>query len=175
MLAGKFSCLFGEVAIATGAKRDFASLLDDLFAATDAVEEAGARPSIPFDYLAVADELHSGRIRVAGEAAAAEYRETGADMAAEFAALLEQARAALADEHSSPQEVLPPIDPDAIAAELGLNDPAAAADLGRLRRSFAFANHPDRVPPHLKQRAMIRMQVANMLIDEARRKAGAGR
>ncbi|MBN9245409.1 MAG: hypothetical protein J0I98_21760 [Mesorhizobium sp.] len=158
-----------------GAKRDFASLLDDLFAATDAAEEAGARPSIPFDYLAVADELHSGRIRVAGEAVAAEYRETGADMAAEFAALLEQARAALADEQPSPQEVLPPIDPDSIAAELGLGSPAAAVDLGRLRRSFAFANHPDRVPAHLRQRAMIRMQVANMLIDEAQRKASARR
>jgi hypothetical protein len=33
-------------------------------------------------------------------------------------------------------------------------------------------NHPDRVPPHLRQRAMIRMQIANMLIDEA---AGAAK
>lgn len=123
----------------------------------------------------MADELHSGRIRVSGEAVAAEYREAGADMAAEFAALLEQARAALADEHPSPQEVLPPVDPEAIAAELGLDRPAGDLDLSRLRRSFAFANHPDRVPPHLRQRAMIRMQVANMLIDEAQRKAGAGR
>ena len=49
-----------------------------------------------------------------------------------------------------------------------------AADLGRMRRSFAFANHPDRVAPHLRQRAMIRMQVANMLIDEAKRRALAG-
>jgi hypothetical protein len=167
--------VFWEVAIATGAKRDFASLLDDLFAASDAGGEAAAAPSIPFDYLAVVDELHSGRIRVAGEAVAAEYREAGADMAAEFAALLEQARAALADEQPLPQEVLPPIEPDAIAAELGLDGSAPTPDLGRLRRSFAFANHPDRVAPHLRQRAMIRMQVANMLIDEAQRKAGAGR
>ena len=43
-----------------------------------------------------------------------------------------------------------------------------------MRRSFAFANHPDRVAPHLRQRAMIRMQVANMLIDEAKRRAVAG-
>ncbi len=165
----------GEVAIAIGAKRDFASLLDDLFAASDAGEEAGARPSIPFDYLAVADELHSGRIKVAGEAVAAEYRETGSDMAAEFSALLEQARAALADERPAPREILPPIEPEAIAAELALDDPATAADLGRLRRNFAFANHPDRVAPHLRQRAMIRMQVANMLIDEAQRKVSARR
>ena len=39
------------------------------------------------------------------------------------------------------------------------------------RRAFAFKNHPDRVAPHLRQRAMVRMQVANMLIDEAEQKA----
>lgn len=116
------------------------------------------------------DELHSGRIKVSGDALAAEYRESGADMAAEFAALLEQARLALADEHPSPEEVLPPIDPESIAAELGLDRPIGDIELGRLRRTFAFGNHPDRVAPHLRARAIIRMQVANMLIDEARRR-----
>lgn len=115
------------------------------------------------------DELHSGRIKVSGDALAAEYRETGADMAAEFAALLEQARLALADEHPAPEDVLPPIDPESIAAELGLDRPVTDIELGRLRRSFAFANHPDRVAPHQRARAIIRMQIANMLIDEARR------
>jgi hypothetical protein len=67
------------------------------------------------------------------------------------------------------QEKLPPIDPESIAVELGLDRPGA--DFGQVRRSFAFANHPDRVPAHLRQRAMTRMQVANMLIDEAKRKA----
>ncbi|TIU62254.1 MAG: hypothetical protein E5W25_27255, partial [Mesorhizobium sp.] len=65
-----------EADIGTGAKRDFASLLDDLFVASDKVEageEAAARPTIPFDYLSVADELHSGRIKVSGETFAAEY------------------------------------------------------------------------------------------------------
>lgn len=119
----------------------------------------------------MADELHSGRIKVSGDALAAEYRESGADMAAEFAALLEQARAALADEQPAPQETLPPIDPESIAAELGLDRPLGDAELGRLRRSFAFANHPDRVAAHLRSRAIVRMQVANMLIDDARRKA----
>ena len=152
-------------------------MLDDLFVASDkdeASEEAGARPSIPFDYLSVADELHSGRIKVSGDTFAAEYREAGADLAAEFAALLEQAKLALASEAAMPEEKLPPIDPEAIAAELGLDQPAKGADFGRMRRSFAFANHPDRVAPHLRQRAMIRMQVANMLIDEAKRRALAG-
>ena len=160
-----------EADIATGAKRDFASLLDDLFVASGEAEDVAAKPTIPFDYLSVVDELHSGRIKVAGEAAAAEYRESGADLASEFAALLDQARIALANEHPEPQEVLPPIDPEAIATELGLGRVAKAADLARLRREFAFANHPDRVAPHLRQRAMIRMQVANMLIDDARQKA----
>ncbi len=67
------------------------------------------------------------------------------------------------------------VDPEAIAAELGLGSPAQDADFSRLRRSFAFANHPDRVAPHLRQRAMIRMQIANMLIDEAKRKSARGR
>lgn len=167
----------GEAEIGTGAKRDFASLLDDLFVASEkseAGEEAGARPSIPFDYLSVADELHSGRIKVSGDIYAAEYREAGADLAAEFAALLDQAKLALAGEHARPEEKLPPIDPEAIAVELGLDHPVKGADFGRMRRSFAFANHPDRVAPHLRQRAMIRMQVANMLIDEAKRRALAG-
>ncbi|SFO78617.1 hypothetical protein SAMN03159463_02946 [Mesorhizobium sp. NFR06] len=163
----------GEAEIGTGNKLDFASLLDELIVASEKGEE-GARPSIPFDYLSVADELHSGRIKVAGESVAAEYRESGADLAAEFAALLDQAKLALAGEEHQPEEQLPPIDPEAIAGELGLDRPARNADFGRIRRNFAFANHPDRVAPHLRQRAMIRMQVANMLIDEAKRRALAG-
>lgn len=164
----------GEADIVTGAKRDFASLLDDLFVASDKGdgiegEETGARPSIPFDYLSVADELHSGRIKVS----AADYREAGADLAAEFAALLDHAKLALAGEEPKPEEKLPPIDPESIAVELGLDPSKSVADFGRMRRSFAFTNHPDRVAPHLRQRAMIRMQVANMLIDEAKRRAVA--
>lgn len=95
-------------------------------------------------------------------------------MASEFAALLEHAKLALAGEEPKPEEILPPIDPESIAVELGLDQPKSTADFGRVRRSFAFANHPDRVAPHLRQRAMIRMQVANMLIDEAKRRAVAG-
>ncbi len=45
----------------------------------------------------------------------------------------------------------------------------------RKRRAFAFKNHPDRVAPHLRQRAMVRMQVANMLIDEAKKATRRGR
>lgn len=149
-------------------------MLDDLFVASDkgdgvGIDDAGARPSIPFDYLSVADELHSGRIKVS----ATEYREAGADLATEFAALLDHAKLALAGEEPKPEEKLPPIDPESISVELGLDQPKQIADFSRMRRSFAFANHPDRVAPHLRQRAMIRMQVANMLIDEAKRRAVA--
>lgn len=164
----------GEADIGTSAKRDFASLLDDLFVVSDKIDEVGARPSIPFDYLSVADELHSGRIKVSGDTFTAEYRESGADLASEFAALLDHAKLTLVGEEPKPEEKLPPIDPESIAVELGLNQPKQAADFGRIRRSFAFSNHPDRVAPHLRQRAMIRMQVANMLIDEAKRRALAG-
>ena len=141
-------------------KGDFASLLDDLFQAPEADHGLEKRPTIPFDYLSVADELHSGRIKVANEAAA-EYRDIAAPETA-FDALL------AAD--LPPVEELPAIDPDAIARELGLEKLKAARDFGRLRRDFAFRNHPDRVAPHLKERAIQRMQVANMLIDEAKRR-----
>lgn len=146
-------------------KGDFASLLDDLFQAPDADHGLEKRPTIPFDYLSVADELHSGRIKVANEAAAAEYRDIAVPETA-FDALL-----AAAD--LPPVEELPAIEPDVIARELGLEKLKAARDFGRVRRDFAFRNHPDRVAPHLKERAIQRMQVANMLIDEAKRRVVA--
>jgi len=151
--------------------KNFAAVLDDLFVSAEPVEETAARPSIPFDYLAVADELHSGRIKVSSETLGAEYRETGVDLAAEFAAFLDSAPQIEADGESRREEKLPPIDPESIAAELGLGQPGKPEDFSRLRRNFAFSNHPDRVAPHLRQRAMVRMQIANMLIDDARRKA----
>lgn len=150
--------------MSTNGKRDFASLLDDLFQAPEPEVGLPKRPTIPFDYLSVADELHSGRIKVAGETAAAEYREVAAAPEIAFDALL-----AAAD--LPPAEELPAIEPEAIARELGLEKLKAARDFGRLRRDFAFRNHPDRVAPHLRERAIQRMQVANMLIDEAKRRA----
>lgn len=144
---------------------DFASLLDDLFAAPDQTEPAATLPTIPFDYLTVVEELHSGRIRVSDEVLAARYLESEADAGSEFSALLDQARAALAGEKENRREELPSVDPDCIAAELGLGKPGL--DLREQRRRFALSNHPDRMPPHLRHRAMIRMQIANMLIDEA--------
>lgn len=159
-----------EAVIGTGANRDFASVLDDLFVAKAPAEDPARPPSIPFDYLSVADELHSGRIKVSSDEAAAEYRRTNEEFEAELAVLLGQAEPLLAGD-PVPAEGLPSIEPTAIAVELGLDAAKAAADFSRLRRSFAFKNHPDRVAPHLRQRAIVRMQVANMLIDDAKRRA----
>lgn len=147
--------------MATKPDRDFASLLDELIAAAAVEPEAAPRATIPFDYLTVADELHSGRIKVFADEAAAEYRQVEATAEALFAAA----------ELAKVEEQLPPIEPEAISKELGLGGTVAADELGRKRRVFAFKNHPDRVAPHLRQRAMVRMQVANMLLDEAARKA----
>jgi hypothetical protein len=155
----------------TGTNRDFASLLDDLFVAAETPAETVPRPTIPFDYLTVADELLSGRIKVSDGAAAAQYREAGEVIEAELAALLDEVEAEVAGTPPPSATIeLPSIEPDAIAAELGLAD-ATPADLGRLRRVFALKNHPDRVAPDLRQRALQRMQVANGLIDEAKRRA----
>lgn len=163
------NCHGWEAVTGPDKNRDFASLLDDLFVAAEKPEAAAPRPTIPFDYLAVAEELHSGRIKVSGDSVAAEYRETGESFEAELAAILTEAPS-VAEAVEGPE--LPSVEPEAIAAELGLAN-TVSTDLGKLRRSFAFKNHPDRVAPHLRQRALARMQVANGLIDEARRQASA--
>ena len=141
--------------------RDFATLLDELIASASANPEAPPRATIRFDYLAVAEELHSGRIKVSPDEVASEYRDAQAAAEALFSTI----------ELAATEEALPPVEPEAISKELGLGGSVAPDELGRKRRAFAFKNHPDRVAPHLRQRAMVRMQVANMLIDEAARKA----
>jgi hypothetical protein len=72
------------------------------------------------------------------------------------------------------REALPETAPDAIARELALHRIADVKSLDRLRREFAFRNHPDRVRPEWCDAAMVRMQTANRLIDEARQRL-AGR
>lgn len=183
MVHHEVESLFGREVV-TSTKRDFASLLDDLFVAAETPAVHEPRPSIPFDYLSVAEELHSGRIKVSGDAVSAEYRHSSEDFAAELKALLgeleterkaEESPTAADLSDAEPNDFLVEtlsIDPAAIAVELGLDGPALP-DLSRLRRLFALKNHPDRVPSHLRQRALKRMQVANGLIDEAKRKAVA--
>ena len=153
---------------------EFARLLDDLFQAGDLdsaqaqqTEDESVPPTIPFDYLSVVDELHSGRIRVSSETASAEYLAT-----APLEGLLEEL------DRIRPEIIAPPLapvslpstDPLDIARELGLDNLPLTEDLARIRRSFAFENHPDRVPAELRERAIVRMQIANVLIDEAQQR-----
>lgn len=157
---------------------NFAAVLDGLFQARESAEDADPGPSVRLDYLSVADELHSGRITVSADRVDAEYREnaeTASDLASEFAAFLDRMHPFAEAGAGQAGETLPPVDAESIAAELGLGGAATPVDFSRLRRSFAFSNHPDRVAPHLRQRAMVRMQIANMLIDDARRKALSAR
>lgn len=56
---------------------------------------------------------------------------------------------------------------EAVEAELCLSPDHTAADLRRIRREFALANHPDRVAPSWRQQATRRMTIANSLIDNA--------
>ena len=56
---------------------------------------------------------------------------------------------------------------EAIRRELGLADIRTTRDLRQARRRFARANHPDRYPVWLRPRCLLRMAIANALIDEA--------
>ncbi|WEX11669.1 hypothetical protein [Chelativorans sp. AA-79] len=133
--------------MAPRAPRDFSSMLDELL--SERSDEPDRAHLISIDYLSVVEELHSGRIAFSDDALDAAYASMGEP---------EQAR---------PE---PSLDPEEIARELGLAGGGKPKELDRLRREFALRNHPDRVPEHLRARAVVRMQVANMLIDEAKRR-----
>jgi hypothetical protein len=66
-------------------------------------------------------------------------------------------------------QVAPSTDPTEIERDLAIRSGLSPAQLKRLRRAFAGANHPDRMPSQHRTAATIRMQVANRLIDEALR------
>jgi hypothetical protein len=146
--------------------RDFASVLDELL-----VDEAARRGwsgvnGASLDYLSVTEALHSGRIVISDDTAAATYREAMETHRAEGPPHAAKA---------APPRPLPSTDPAVIARELGLDAAGARADLDLLRRRFAFSNHPDRVEPGLRVVAMARMQIANMLIDDAKKRRTASR
>ena len=73
-----------------------------------------------------------------------------------------------------PEPVMPEhlsrIAPAEIAAELAISSADTVHSLGEKRRSFAKANHPDRVLPQFRDNATRRMTLANLLIDEAVRR-----
>lgn len=60
-----------------------------------------------------------------------------------------------------------------VAEELDLGEGETLATLTAKRRSFAAANHPDRLPQDYRANATVRMKLANMLIDEAARQLQA--
>ncbi len=128
---------------------DFATLLDEVIAAGD-VREVSVRPSIPRDLLNAA---LSGPTINAADAADYIFAET-----AGIAPLLKQ----------QPMPARLSADPAEIARELGLTGKETVAGLDRVRRAFAFANHPDRVAEDCRPVAIVRMQIANRLIDDAK-------
>ena len=56
-----------------------------------------------------------------------------------------------------------------IASELGVGAGVTEGQLTRRWRAFVWRNHPDRQPVHARERANIRVAIANTLYDQARR------
>lgn len=134
---------------------DFAALLGEVISAGDHRDDI-VRPSIVLDLLNPA--LSGTPINPAD---AADYL---------FA---ETAQRDEPDRRKSwmPQvRVRPSADAADIVRELGLTGRENVAALDRARRAFAFANHPDRVAEDDRAIAIIRMQIANRLIDDAKAK-----
>jgi hypothetical protein len=90
--------------------------------------------------------------------------ETQVDHAGDMAEALSRI---YADEESPAQSLPEDCEPDALARELGLAEDLTTREVERIRRSFALANHPDRVSADQRDLATRRMTVANMLIDKA--------
>jgi hypothetical protein len=139
--------------------RDFAALLDELLASAR-IEEPEVLSSSPasVDYFAVVEELE--HISITPDEALSAYQ-SFQDPAPSIEPQLEEVVAV---------GTLPSVDPDEIAAELCLSRIGIQGELDRVRRDFAFSNHPDRVEDWLRSRAEQRMQIANQLIDEAKRR-----
>lgn len=73
-----------------------------------------------------------------------------------------------APEHESPEPerpALPRITPEDVRAELAIEARHDLSDLGRIRKRFAAANHPDRTTPDRRGWAEERMKLANSIID----------
>lgn len=151
-----------------GVEPDFATLLDELIAAS--AESAGededfSRPSLHVDLLAQIERLQAENLPLFPERALREYDDNAESMP-------QAAPRRQAGEDASLQPALDDLfflDPQTIARELGIEPKTRVEDLDRARRIFALRYHPDRVPEAFRERAALRMQIANMLIDEAKR------
>lgn len=92
-------------------------------------------------------------------------------IASGYVAQASLARAYEAEADAEPPAPDAPRVPPAEAARLlilslGTND-HRPGDLRRMRRTFAAANHPDRVPPELREDAVAAMAEVNAAIDRA--------
>ncbi|MEO3999091.1 hypothetical protein [Mesorhizobium sp. CAU 1732] len=156
------------MSLGADAKLDFTELLDDLIAASRDIEpqvDDGPVPSLRGDLLDQIERLQAENVTLFRDRAIQEYDEY-------------RARAPQKDRPpvlETPAHLQPALedlfflDPDSISKELGIQPKSKPEELDRARRSFAMRYHPDRVPEEFRERAVMRMQIANMLIDEAKR------
>lgn len=155
-----------------GPDKDFATLLDELIAeSVEAERDVGpAQPSLQVDLLAQIERLQAENIALFPERAVHEYVENSE------APPRVEATPVVEPDPTSPdlQPALDDLfflDPQTISRELGIKPRSRPDELDRARRAFALRYHPDRVPEAFRERAALRMQIANMLIDEAKRAA----
>jgi len=145
-------------------KLDFTSLLDELIAASAAAETADrdtiASPSLHIDMLEQIERLQAENVGLFADRAAREYGEN--------ASLSRPVTDAAPDLQPALDDLFF-LDPDTISRELGIKSKSKPEELDRARRAFAMRYHPDRVPEEHRERAVLRMQIANMLIDQAKR------
>lgn len=146
---------------------DFTSLLDELLAASSEAEfrEGVTAPSLRVDMLAQIERLQAENLSLFPDRAIYAYGES-----AEAAPRPERPTPPETPPHLQPAlEDLFFLDPDSISRELGIKPKSKPEELDRARRAFAMRYHPDRVPEEHRERAVLRMQIANMLIDKAKR------
>ncbi|KAB2873820.1 MAG: hypothetical protein F9K43_05375 [Bauldia sp.] len=162
------------------AELDFTELLDDLLAASAEAEEGDdddlAAPSLRVDMLAQIERLRAQNAPCSADRVMREYRENAAGPATNGPT----ANGQVAKEKPAAQATAPDLqpaledlfflDPQSISRELGIDAKSKPEDLDRARRAFAMRYHPDRMPEEMRERAALRMQIANMLIDEAKRR-----
>lgn len=146
---------------------DFTSLLDELMAATREAEarESGVEPgpSLHVDMLEQIERLQAENVGLFAERGMREYGDNASPETAKSSIVTPA--------HLQPAlEDLFFLDPETISRELGIEARSKPDELDKARRVFAMRYHPDRVPEEYRERAVLRMQIANMLIDEAKRK-----
>lgn len=158
--------------MAEGADKDFTSLLDELIARSAGADgdDGFARPSLHVDLLAQLERLQAENIALFPDRALHEYGENSRPVPGGDAAPEEKADPATPDLQPALDDLFF-LDPQTIARELGIKPRSKPEELDRARRAFALRYHPDRVPEVFRERAALRMQIANMLIDEAKRAA----